>query len=498
MAFKLGVTGLVKSWTCYGSCRKEKNTKNRPSAEAQVMGPQDETKEITKLPNSTKQPYITSASPLPDVVVKVDPAASGSHAEQETFLSIGLQVLLPFLVAGMGMVGAGIYLDHVQSWPVFQNVSEIIILVPSLLGLKGNLEMTLASRLSTEANLGHMDDSKERWIMILGNLILVQCQAIVVGLLSSVVAVVMVAALRQQFNLTHTLMLCACSLITASVASLILGVITAAVISLSRFLNINPDNVATPIAASLGDITSLALLSWIASLLYESIGYWWISPTVMVFYILSIPFWFWITKNNRYTQSVLYTGWTPVVVAMVISTLGGFILDLMVSTYRGLAVFQPVINGVGGNLVSVQSSRLSTELHKETNLGTLPPDAKIMINPISAFCSKKTYALTARVLMSLVVPGHLVFIYTISWVQRGEVILTPAFITSYLIVSLIQVAILLYMSCILTHYFWSRKIDPDNSTIPYLTAVGDLLGIILLGICFKFLSILGDEQTTAN
>lgn len=84
------------------------------SAEAQVMGPQDETKEITKLPNSTKQPYITSASPLPDVVVKVDPAASGSHAEQETFLSIGLQVLLPFLVAGMGMVGAGIYLDHVQ------------------------------------------------------------------------------------------------------------------------------------------------------------------------------------------------------------------------------------------------------------------------------------------------------------------------------------------------------------------------------------------------
>lgn len=53
-------------------------------------------------------------------------------------------------------------------------VPEIIILVPSLLGLKGNLEMTLASRLSTEANLGHMDDPKEQWSMILGNLTLVQ------------------------------------------------------------------------------------------------------------------------------------------------------------------------------------------------------------------------------------------------------------------------------------------------------------------------------------
>lgn len=147
-------------------------------------------------------------------------------------------------------------------------------------------------------------------------------------------------------------------------------------------------------------------------------------------------------------------------------------MDLMVSTYRGLAVFQPVINGVGGNLVSVQSSRLSTELHKQTTLGTLPPDVKIMVSPITAFCSKSkifkkkkkipslpfpfsqisnnfynfpdAYALTARVLMSLVVPGHLVFIYTISWVQRGEVVLTWPFVTSYLFVSLIQVSKFLF------------------------------------------------------
>lgn len=32
---------------------------------------------------------------------------------------------------------------------MFKNVTEVFILVPALLGLKGNLEMTLASRLST-------------------------------------------------------------------------------------------------------------------------------------------------------------------------------------------------------------------------------------------------------------------------------------------------------------------------------------------------------------
>lgn len=36
-----------------------------------------------------------------------------------------------------------------QHWDVFRKVTEIFILVPALLGMKGNLEMTLASRLST-------------------------------------------------------------------------------------------------------------------------------------------------------------------------------------------------------------------------------------------------------------------------------------------------------------------------------------------------------------
>lgn len=194
------------------------------------------------------------------------------------------------------------------------------ILVPALLGLKGNLEMTLASRLSTEANLGHMDTRKQQWTLIIGNLALIQCQAMVVGLLASLAAVILGWVPEAQFDIHHALLLCASALVTASVASFVLGLVMVAVILFSRHININPDNVATPIAASLGDLTTLALLSWIASLLYSAIDSApWIAPILILLFIAVTPLWFYIAARNPFTKAVLDYGWTPVILAMLIS-----------------------------------------------------------------------------------------------------------------------------------------------------------------------------------
>ena len=51
-----------------------------------------------------------------------------------------------------------------QGLSVFQEITEIYILVPALLGLKGNLEMTLASRLSTQVRLGRWKGEREKYI----------------------------------------------------------------------------------------------------------------------------------------------------------------------------------------------------------------------------------------------------------------------------------------------------------------------------------------------
>jgi len=70
-------------------------------------------------------------------------------------------------------------------------------------------------------------------------------------------------------------------------------------------------------------------------------------------------------------------------------SVGGLILDFMVVRFEGIAVFQPVINGVGGNLVAVQASRISTALHRDAQLGSMADDdTVIFITPAAGFFGK--------------------------------------------------------------------------------------------------------------
>jgi len=41
---------------------------------------------------------------------------------------------------------------------------------------------------------------------------------------------------------------------------------------------------------------------------------------------------------------------------------------------------------------------------------------------------------------------------------------------------------------------WKRGVDPDNAAIPYLTAIGDLLGTSLLAMAFLALEEMGDTS----
>ncbi|KDR12277.1 hypothetical protein L798_13766, partial [Zootermopsis nevadensis] len=407
----------------------------------------------------------------------------------ERWWSTTLQVAVPFFLAGVGTIGAGLTLGY--EWAVFKDVSALLILVPPLLGLKGNLDMCLASRLSTQANMGKMDSWGEMWKMIVGNVAVVQIQAIVAALLVSLFAVSMNAIIEGWFNLNHALLLSAASITTATSSCFVLDLVMIGVIVASHRFRMNPDNLATPLAASIGDVVSINLLAYIAAAFFtvHDTSYW-ILLIVIVVYLLFLPFWIYVVLHNEYTRPVLTSGWVPVLSALFISGLGGLVLDSVVDLYSSFVVFQPIINGIGGNLVSVQASRISTMLHQSSLRGIIPPHSRLCATPWAALFKGLPHAGTARILITMNLVGQLVFLFVADYIHWGRSTVTAAFALSYLTVSLLQVMILLYIAHLLIHLMWKWRVDPDNSAIPFLTSLGDVLGSSLLALAFIILDTL--------
>lgn len=420
------------------------------------------------------------------------PRGPGGEIKHEKWWQTTLQISIPFFIAGIGTIGAGIILGRVEHWKVFAHVTELFILVPALLGLKGNLDMCLASRLSTQANLGNFTSGREILHMVVGNIALVQVQATVAAFIVSVFAIGVGAAMNGRFVADHAMLLTASSMFTATTSCFVLDFVLVAVILLSNKFKMNPDNLATPLAASIGDVVSLSLLSFIASLLFEHIDtHIWITFVVVTCYFILLPFWIFLVLRNRYTRPVLSTGWVPVLSALFISGLGGLVLDTAVGVFKGFVVFQPIINGIGGNLVSVQASKISTMLHQSSIFGIIPPHTKIFELPWRALFAGVPYAKTARILILMAIPGQVLFIFAADYIHMSASTIGAPFVFSYLFVSLIQVMLLLYIAHVIIHAMWKWKIDPDNSAIPYLTALGDLLGSSFLALAFLFLQSIG-------
>lgn len=111
---------------------------------------------------------------------------------------------------------------------MFKHISELFILVPALLGLKGNLDMCLASRLSTQANLGRMTSRSEVIHMIIGNIALVQVQATVASFIVALFAISVGSALDvdKEFEWSHATLLVGASMFTATSSCFVLGNVT--------------------------------------------------------------------------------------------------------------------------------------------------------------------------------------------------------------------------------------------------------------------------------
>ncbi|KAF9935369.1 hypothetical protein FBU30_003159 [Linnemannia zychae] len=357
-----------------------------------------------------------------------------------------MQALTTLVIAVSGLICAGWLLDEVQHWPVFLEISELIILIPILLNLKGNLEMNLASRLSTASNMGLLDTPTSRNGFIKGNLALLQLQSLTVASVAGLFSFALGMIVHPTTNnLEEVALMISASMLCASASSLVLGGFMCGLILICRHYRVNPDNIAVPLASSFGDLVTLVILSGIS--------------TFLMGYIL----WLYIVRKNKYVSEVVKEGWGPVFSAMVIASTAGLTLERYINQFPGMAMISPVLNGLTGNIGSIYASRISTALHANV---------------------QENYRSTEKTLFLVHIPIEILFLTVISVLGLGDVQWSFSVVAGYTAVALTLVTISLVLAKAITRLFWKWGYDPDNYALPILTSLIDVLGTALLVVGF--------------
>ena len=169
------------------------------------------------------------------------------------------------------------------------------------------------------------------------------------------------------------------------------------------------------------------------------------------------------------TRTIVTNMFPLLVVLCVIVLWAGITLEdaeALLEQYGLLAVMVPTMVDMGGNLGAILSSRLSTRFH----LGTTEIDLKdrVLWSNIAA-----VLALAATIFTALALGA---------WVI-GQVIGAPLALSTLLVISLtsgMSVAVIaVVFSLLATYGSYKLGVDPDDTTIPIVTNVVDVCGMII-------------------
>lgn len=170
------------------------------------------------------------------------------------------------------------------------------------------------------------------------------------------------------------------------------------------------------------------------------------------------------------TRSIVATMFPVLVVLSAIEIGSGLVLEAFESSMaevRVLAVLVPVTISIGGNLGAIFSARLSTRVH----LGTTefdPRDRDLWVDAVAIT------ALALTVFAAAALASY----------ALGHAIGAPVGLRPLLVITLgsglLLAAFAMTLSVVATFASFHLGVDPDDTTIPIVTNVTDVFGVVVL------------------
>ena len=363
-----------------------------------------------------------------------------------SFTSLLLCLVFDFV----GGTFLGIYFEKIMvSYPL------ILVILPGLMGLRGNIFGAMASRFTTALYMGEMEPKLTDENVIRG---------ILISVLLSIIPILILwtAGVIRLDNLSSSVLILLIVISSTILVSLLLGFSTA-VVTIEPFKrDLDPDMIAAPLVTTISDVLTIPML--IAFVLFYEINYFAFYLSSMLLISAVLVFFAKIRFRSR-DRRIFFEILGVLTVLAVVESITGNILEYhskIVYTSAIFSIIYPAILDSLGNYGAIVASKTSTNLHLGAIKGFL--DRDILLEVFSLF----TTSFFIAFFMNLI--GVLI---TLKLTNRYVGILIPFIITFPVVTVLVM--LLASAFAVIFHRF---NLDPDNVTVPVITTVADLIGTV--------------------
>ncbi len=373
-------------------------------------------------------------------------------------LKVFREAFTSFLIGIIGSLGAGLMLSGMSG--TLAVVPALALLIPGALGARGTIYGALGSKLSSCLHLGLIKRLSWRHHVVRENTEIAHEATLFISLLLAFIA----SGLASFSNISaNPFLLFFISVVSGGIAGLILVIFTNFIAFQAFRRGWDPDNVSAPLISTIGDFLTVPILFGVALLslrLPELV--------LQLFTIAGTVIILWYVKDH-----ILSARFLVLPVSIVFQVFAGIFLEQSIPqllAIPGILVFLPAFLALGGNLSSFVASRISTQLH----LGTIAPEFTLRKNSLSevlnvtllSFFIFPVLGIVTFFIQDAISSEHvsLIELVRVSW-EAG------------LLTTLVVAIILGFSVSILS---WRFNFDPDDITIPVLSAVADFVGIFFL------------------
>ncbi|OTF79847.1 solute carrier family 41-like protein [Euroglyphus maynei] len=282
--------------------------------------------------------------------------------------SAHFQQLITLLLSGTIQLYAGFYLFKANRLESFQNTKGVIALVPMLMDMKGNIEITMASRMSTLAQLQshRINNWPGLFQMIRQNIALIHCQVTIISFMAVLLTTLYLDHEKSTFDIRSIVLLYAIALTTGAISCSLIDSLVTLIIGFISNSGLDSDDVATSLAASIGDLITVVLVVKFANEFYrfEQTNKYWIYWLIIITLLSLFPYLLYLMVKNLETRRTFIRTWKPLFIATIVSIITGFIFESSNEKFKQITLLLPMLAGFTGNSCSIIINLISTNFER--------------------------------------------------------------------------------------------------------------------------------------